>query len=398
MTRMLPKLPKMRRSTLNQNILPHMKTTLSLLAVLGMVPLILMACYRSANTSIPSVALPVAEATPDVLQTWAKLYLDDQYLDFTDGLSPDGRWVISYKETQGMPIKIILADIPTRTIQLAANPEADVPSSGFPFWSPDSLAIASLASSIPSPRCGLDQVVIYRIVDQSSLEWNVFHLPDNRSMCPEASWNPDSSRLLVDDGDMIYILDRQARLVHQIPVIDPTQHPQSTSWAIWTSGGIFVAVDYDNGHPNELWRIDPDRLDEHQMLTTIDDSFRVMGVDPQARYVLLRSYVVNFKVVFRIVDLASGQVIHEIRKDGDMWDFFPSVPSRWIAFSMNEPEPSGPKHFYVFDWAALEFRDYTEKIKDPYNTNLVGWQARLNGFLFQYLGDAEEPYFEVVQP
>jgi hypothetical protein len=240
-------------------------------------------------------------------------------------------------------------------------------------------------------------------VDQSFLEWNVFRLPDNRTFCPEASWAPDSSRLLVDDGDMIYILDRQAQLVQQIPVIDLTQHPHSRSWAMWTSGGIFVAVNYDNGPPNELWRIDPDRLDEHQVLTTLSDPFYIMGVDPQARYVLLISHINNsydvFRTVFRIVDLASGQVIREIQQDGKMWsNFFSSEPPGWIGLSINIPDAQGPKHFFIFDWANLEFRDYTDKIKDPFNTNLVGWQARLNGFLFQYLGDTEEPYFEVVRP
>ena len=82
-----------------------------------------------------------------------------------------------------------------------------------------------------------------------------------------------------------------------------------------------------------------------------------------------------------------------------MWlDFFPSVPSGWIGLTIDIPDAHGSKHFFIFDWADLELSDYTDKIKDPYHTNLVGWQARLKGFLFQYLGDAEEPYFEVVQP
>jgi hypothetical protein len=376
-----------------------MKSALSFSAGVAMVALILSACNRLFASQQTPVA--TVESTPSILQTWTGIYSDTDRTDWSDALSPDGQWLIpDYAALPGMPMQIIFTDIPTRFIQLAVNPEIDQGTKEITTWSPDSTAIAVLSAK-RAGKCQLDRLIIYHIVDQSYLERSVFHLPEDHTACEFhlSSWAPDSSRLLIQDSETIYILDRQAQLLHQIPIEIPIQIPGTRFDAIWTTCGILVKVDYDDRAPYELWLINPDNPDDRESLMRSDDAFYIVGMDPAGQRVLLNAYIDNAGARLRVFDIASRQVMREILQQGSLWgESSSSIPLGWIGFTMNVPNIDSPLHFFVFDWANLELRDYTSELQKSDDVSLVGWQTRVNGFLLLYDRRTKTPYFGVLHP
>jgi hypothetical protein len=318
-------------------------------------------------------------------------------------LSPDNKWVFDFQSKNNLEgyrartkmtetLQLISVDQPEKRINIPID-EAVGLGQGFLRWSPDSKSLAFYGYSYYGYNYFFhDRIIIYRILDDSSVRRYIYRFEYEGYPHIEMAWLPDSSNFVVATGKSIYYFNEKAELIRKIAFPDKTSRIH-----ILDKNALFIQREglRDGTKVYELWGISlKGNMVETQCIYKSNSSFWLQTVDATGNKFLLGASDSEDVVPHKLVILENHDLlsIREIPINGRfaLELNFQNSPYPYNGFGVFRSDYSQDK-FDIFNWQ-------TEKIIEHNNVSgIIGWNQTHNGFLV-LKDEGEATHLDIIHP
>jgi hypothetical protein len=337
--------------------------------------LMLVSCQTSSN---------------DLIENLNSLFFQNEIssIDFYN-ISPDGRYIAQENQED----QIVIRSTQTREIIASSNfmddPNHEVYISD---WSPDSSMMLAFSGRSPQLK-NTERIIILNLSTNNELIAESYRL--SKQVHPSVSWSPDSKKLVVSEGDRIYVINSDAEFL-----FDFDDLPGLCYWVEWGNNGIYAG--FESSDP-ELGMFvfflgdDKNNSPEHLFTSEYGPVF-IKSDSVEKKYTLFSWLDRGNGFAYFLVDLDEDHSITELSVDSRISPIASDIQGNFEVNDKYQPYVIvSNDEWYVFSWDEMEFIFCGHSNFDTfkYNPSLEGFLVIINRT------DKTEPYivdFVTCQP
>jgi hypothetical protein len=264
-------------------------------------------------------------------------------------------------------------------------------------WSPNSDAFYITATDKPAAGCPFTYIVIHTI-ELHKINSAIFN-GEELGFCIIASWSPDGESLAItaNDAQVIYIIDKSARVKQ---VIDIGDHDYFIDDITWFNGGIVLNVHYSlvgtappysHGTQDEMILVKLDGMEIKPIFSSYTDMFRIIGADSNSQKILIKQWdYSNVEEQLIVYDLATGNIETTVSVNGNINGY--QGASSYVAFSIQDKDSKDWYCCWSFSWETRQVEYLGEQ------DHILSWFAPEDGFVFTNTDQESESSFVIIQP